>query len=240
MKKFLTVLLVVILAISFVACGAKKESIEGTWEVDYIEYEGSQFTVDEWKTTEDEDYSNFFIIFKKGGKGYIFDGEYDYLVDWIKTEDGVVLDGEHIIFVDGKLCLDDGYETKIYLKKSSDSEEITKNTAKPTATVKPTATAQANATTSATAQPTTNATENSDWRQFLKDYEAWVDKYIDIYKRYQENPTDMNLLNEYMELLTEMTEWSERADEIEIEDAQEALEYSKELSRIISKLSEAY
>jgi len=52
----------------------------------------------------------------------------------------------------------------------------------------------------------------------------------------------MALLNEYMELVTEMTEWAERADEIEleIEDTNEALEYSKELLRIIAKLSEAY
>ncbi len=89
---------------------------------------------------------------------------------------------------------------------------------------------------------TTNDSNSDDeeWRQFLKDYEAWVDDYIAIVKKYKDNPTDMSILSDYTEMVSEMADWAERADEIELElqDTDEALEYSTELLRIAAKLAE--
>lgn len=75
----------------------------------------------------------------------------------------------------------------------------------------------------------------------MKDYEAWVDDYIAIVKKYKENPTDMSILSDYTEMVSEMAEWAKRADEIELElqDTGVALEYSAELLRIAAKLAEA-
>lgn len=80
-----------------------------------------------------------------------------------------------------------------------------------------------------------------EWRQFLKDYEAWVDDYIAIVKKYKDNPTDMSILTDYTNMVSEMADWAERADEIELEleDTDAALEYSSELLRIAAKLAEA-
>ncbi len=84
-------------------------------------------------------------------------------------------------------------------------------------------------------------TEGSDkeWREFLKDYEKWVDDYIVLVKKYNQNPTDMSILSDYTEMVSEMAEWSSKADDIELElkDTEEALEYSQELLRIASKLA---
>ncbi len=82
---------------------------------------------------------------------------------------------------------------------------------------------------------------SEDWRQFLADYEAWVDDYIALFKKYKENPSDLSILADYTKMLYEMTEWSEKAGnmELEIEDTKEALEYSTELLRIAAKLAEA-
>ena len=82
---------------------------------------------------------------------------------------------------------------------------------------------------------------NEEWRQFLKDYEAWVDDYITIVKKYKDNPTDMSVLTDYTNMVSEMADWAERADEIELEleDTDAALEYSAELLRIAAKLAEA-
>ncbi len=85
-----------------------------------------------------------------------------------------------------------------------------------------------------------STSDNEEWRQFLKDYEEWVDDYIEIVKKYESNPTDTSILSDYTEMVSEMADWSERADEIEQElsDTDAALEYSGELLKIVNKLSE--
>ena len=82
---------------------------------------------------------------------------------------------------------------------------------------------------------------DSEWRQFLKDYEKWVDDYIAFMKKYKENPSDLTLLSEYSKMLTDMSEWAEKADKIELElsDTSESLEFSAELLKIAAKLTEA-
>lgn len=82
--------------------------------------------------------------------------------------------------------------------------------------------------------------ETVEWRQFLQEYEAWVDDYISIVKKYEENPTDMTILTDYMEMLSNLTQWTQKADNIQgsILDTNEALEYSKEMLRIAGKLAE--
>lgn len=56
MKKIFAMLFVLIMITSTTACSNKEKgkNFSGTWQIDYIEYEGSKFTVDEWKTMEDK------------------------------------------------------------------------------------------------------------------------------------------------------------------------------------------
>lgn len=78
------------------------------------------------------------------------------------------------------------------------------------------------------------------WKAFLKDYEAWVDSYVEATKKYQENPSDITLLSEYTKLLGQVAEWAEKADTYkeELEAAPEMLaEYLKTMERILEKLS---
>ena len=85
-----------------------------------------------------------------------------------------------------------------------------------------------------------NNNDSAEWKEFLKDYENWVDDYIEIVKKQKENPTDLTLLSEYTNMLSELTEWTEKADDISasIKDTDDALEYSKEVLRIAGKLAE--
>lgn len=88
--------------------------------------------------------------------------------------------------------------------------------------------------------------EIEPWRQFLKDYEAWVDSWIEISKKYRENPKDLTIISDYTNMLSEMYEWGERADEYENElknddmSSEEFAEYMNTLSRILIKISKAY
>ena len=92
-------------------------------------------------------------------------------------------------------------------------------------------------------ESTEEATLDYDWRQFLEEYEAWVDEYIELLKKYNDNPTDMSILADYTEMMSELAEWSSRTEEVsdELEKASpaELAEYSAELARIASKLAQA-
>ena len=126
-KRILALLMALTFVFMLTACGEKQKSkkMVGTWEVDCIEYEGSKFSVEEWKNLEDEDFSNFFIILKDGGKAYIYDDGYDELVSWLYADDNIMIDSEMCSIVDGMICLDH-YGDKIYLKRTSKNQEITK------------------------------------------------------------------------------------------------------------------
>lgn len=241
MKKLGALLLAVIMIISFTACGKKEEfeGMEGTWKVDSIEYEGSKFSVEEWKNIEYEDFGGFYIIFKDGGKAYIYD-DYGDLVNWVKLEDGVMIGDKKCSIVDGMICLD-YYGDKIYLKKASDSQEIPKEDEPEDEDVTDEDDSSVNETTVSTTGKVTTTGDDTKWKQFLKDYEAWVDDYIALIEKYKNNPADMSIVSDYTEMVSEMADWSKRADELELEleDTDAAIEYSAELLRIAGKLAQA-
>ena len=84
------------------------------------------------------------------------------------------------------------------------------------------------------------STSNVSWKQFLKDYEKWVDDYIVIMEKYTKNPTDITILSDYMQCMQDIVEWSERADKIEEEledDLVAQKEYIEMLARIVIKLN---
>lgn len=244
MKKLLALLLAVIMITSLTACGEKEKSEDfgGTWKVDCIEYEGSKFSVEEWNNMEDEDLSSFYIIFKDGGKAYVYDDGYGDLVNWLKSDDSIMIGDEKCSIVDGKICLD-YYGDKIYLKKTSDNQEIPKLEDENDDVDEDLTEKEDNSVDNTTSSETEkdSSGDDAEWKQFLKDYEAWVDDYITIVKKYKDNPTDMSILSDYTEMVSEMADWTERADEIELEleDTDAALEYSTELLRIAGKLAEA-
>ena len=90
----------------------------------------------------------------------------------------------------------------------------------------------------------TDSVENSndivEWKEFLKEYEKWVDDYIAIVKKQKETPSDLTILTDYSKMLTQMSEWSRKSDDMakSIKSTEDALEYSKEVLRIVGKLTE--
>ena len=97
-----------------------------------------------------------------------------------------------------------------------------------------------NSEVSTTTEP---SDEGAEWKQFLKEYEAWVDDYIALLKKYNKNPADMSILSDYMSMVSELTEWQSKTEEISAElenaSAKELAEYSAELARIAAKITEA-
>ena len=80
---------------------------------------------------------------------------------------------------------------------------------------------------------------DSQWKQFIKKYNAWVDKYIDLMKKYKANPTDVSVLSDYTKMVSEMNEWTEESQKITDQlDTDEALEFAAELTKIAERLAE--
>ncbi len=79
-----------------------------------------------------------------------------------------------------------------------------------------------------------------EFKKTMDDYEAWFDHYCEVMKKYQENPTDLELMNEMTDLITEettMLEQMENMDESEMNSAELAY-YIEVTARIEKKLLE--
>ena len=79
-----------------------------------------------------------------------------------------------------------------------------------------------------------------EFKKTMDDYEAWFDHYCDVMKRYQEDTTDLALMSEMLDLLSEeadMLEQMENMDQSEMSDAELAY-YLEVTLRIEKKLLE--
>lgn len=99
---------------------------------------------------------------------------------------------------------------------------------------------EANVVVSSTVQETTTTTATTAWKQFLIDYDGFVDEYVEIIKKYKENPADMSILSDYTDMVSKASEWSQKAYTLEEDlEVEESLEYSAELLRILQKITDA-
>ena len=121
-----------------------------------------------------------------------------------------------------------------------DFETEEETVATPPESANPSETTTAPTTTTSTPTTTTVPASNSnyEWKEFLADYEDWVDDYVAFMKKYKANPTDFSLLTDYAKMSAKAIEWSNKASEIQ-EDLSpaELTEYMQTLSRITQKLA---
>ena len=81
---------------------------------------------------------------------------------------------------------------------------------------------------------------SSEFKKTMDDYEAWFDHYCEVMKKYNENPSDMELLSEMTDLISEeaeMLDQMENMDQSEMSDAELAY-YLEVTLRIEKKLLE--
>ena len=116
-------------------------------------------------------------------------------------------------------------------------------TASPVATATPAQTeAPSESVTSEEQEAASGAADNMDGRQFLADYEAWANSYIEMIEKYKEDPSNATILSEYTKMMQQAAEWAENADsyQSELEASPEALaEYCEMLTRIMERIAEA-
>ena len=79
-----------------------------------------------------------------------------------------------------------------------------------------------------------------EFKKTMDDYEDWFDHYCEVMKKYQENPSDLALLSEMTDLITEETEMLDQMnsmDQSEMNTAELAY-YIEVTARIEKKLLE--
>ena len=79
-----------------------------------------------------------------------------------------------------------------------------------------------------------------DFKKTMDDYEAWFDHYCEVIKKCEENPSDLELLMEMTDLLTEETAMLEEMENMDQSDmnAAELAYYIEVTARIEKKLLE--
>lgn len=91
--------------------------------------------------------------------------------------------------------------------------------------------------------PVQETSDTIEWKEFLSEYEAWVDQYIVMMKKYKENPSDLTLLADYSNMMTEMADWAEKTEKMQVElenaSSAELAEYSAALAKIAAKIAQA-
>ena len=149
----------------------------------------------------------------------------------------------------------DGYSLR--LSRSDDELDITVEVSMQTSTPEPTATEAPvtaspteeaeSVTPTATPEPTTNDTGNadsngirSDFKAAMDSYESFINDYVDFYKKYEENPSDLSLLADYADYMTKLSDMTSKFDQWESEGLNDAeLDYWLEVqTRVNAKLVE--
>jgi hypothetical protein len=78
---------------------------------------------------------------------------------------------------------------------------------------------------------------SSDCDQFLADYETFVDSYISMAKKIQEDPTDMSAMTEYTSMMSKLTEMqSQGADCNDAEVALKMTELNLKIAQAASSM----
>lgn len=81
----------------------------------------------------------------------------------------------------------------------------------------------------------------SEFKAAMDAYEEFYDEYLDILKKYKENPTDISLLNKYMKLIGKLSDMDAKFEAWKSEElnAEEMKYYLEVSNRIAQKLLEA-
>ena len=94
----------------------------------------------------------------------------------------------------------------------------------------------------ATAETQKGSPAYQKWMDLLKDYDKWTDKYVKVLDKYSKNPNDASALSDYMDCLTELTQWEAKLADIGDDDEltnQEAVKVMAEYERITLKWTKA-
>ncbi len=92
---------------------------------------------------------------------------------------------------------------------------------------------------STTSSNSNSSSSNSQWRQVLSDYEAFMNRYVDFMKKYKNSSDTTSMLTDYTKLMKEYADWTQKIGDMKSDLSGDDLNYYLEvMSRVTKKLSE--
>ena len=239
MKRILSASLVLMLALSLVACGGQnsKNQIPDVFGVNYTDaigiLEAEGFEVSAIESSVGSFSDKLLYPLEKVDKGTVFkiDG---YIID-----NNGNLNKNYDVFYDEGLVSDDKsvviyYAKEDYVLVKDDKSKETNPAAPPAAEPSGEAT-----TPSATEGENDNAID-PEFKAAMDSYEKFFDEYVAIIKKYKANPTDMSILTDYANYMGQYADMMQKFEKWENEDLNtaEAAYYVDVQARITKKLLE--
>ena len=236
MKKFLVLILSMLMVLSFFACGGDTGGFEvpDVFGINYIDateiLESEGFEVKAVETSVETISEKLLYPLEKVDKGTVFKVD-DYILDNLGnlTKDyDVFYDGE-FISKDQSLVIYDAKEEYVSEKVSSKEDDTT---------TEPVQTTTSSETTSTTAEEKEGL--RSDFKEAMDSYESFMDKYVAFMKKYKDNPTDLSLLTDYADYMSKYADFVADFEKWESDDmnAAELAYYLDVQTRVTKKLAE--
>lgn len=187
----------------------------------------------------DSDYDASISISELGGeKSFRFkDGQYfkissgnAFLIDMSKSDADSLVEKAKQLAAGNATATE---ETKKEETKPAQSSESTSSSSSSSSN---------SSSSSSSSSSSTSSSSSANWKQLIKDYEAWVDDYIAFMKKYKDADSSQlsSMMSDYSKLMSDMSEWSKKMDDMEDElSGNDLTEYLKELTRITQKLNSA-
>ena len=239
MKRILSAILVLMLALSLVACGGKnsKNQIPDVFGVNYTDaigiLEAEGFEVSAIESSVGSFSDKLLYPLEKVDKGTVFKID-EYIID-----NNGNLNKNYDVFYDEGLVSDDKsvviyYAKEDYVLVKDDTSKETNPTAPPAAEPSGEAT-----TPSATEGENDNAID-PEFKAAMDSYEKFFDEYVAIIKKYKANSTDMSILTDYANYMGQYADMMQKFEKWENEDLNtaEAAYYVDVQARITKKLLE--
>lgn len=211
----------------------------GTWTVDSVTDGTNTITITEIISNGDpQNVSTMKLVLNSSGEAYLSDSTNIVGPEIWKFENDIITIGSEICKIqDGKIMLPDGgSQSYVIFNKESDTEDISIDDGFNANTEKRNSnnTSEENSTTSEGLRP--------DFKKAMDDYEAFYDEYCSYMKKYNTNPTDMNLLMGYASMLSKYNDMCSSFEKWESQDLNdvETRYYIEVQARCIEKMSSIY
>lgn len=233
MKKVLSLLLLVVVLLSFTACGEEAFKIPDVFGINYTDaigiLEAEGFEVNAVETSVGSISEKLLYPLETVEKGAVFKID-DYILDG-----NGYLNKDYDVYYEGELTSEDK-NLVIYYAKEDYSKESNSTTSKDT---------QKDTTEVVSENKSTTATNNNnsidpEFKQAMDSYEKFMGEYVAFMKKYTANPTDMSLLADYTNYMSKYTEMVKDFEKWENEDMNSAeLAYYVDVQgRVAKKLLE--
>lgn len=239
MKRILSAIWVLVLALSLVACSGKssKNQIPDVFGVNYTDaigiLEAEGFEVSAIESSVGSFSDKLLYPLEKVDKGTVFKID-EYIID-----NNGNLNKNYDVFYDEGLVSDDKSVVIYYAKE--DYVLVKDDTSKETTPATPPDTEPSGEATtpSATEGEKDNAID-PEFKAAMDSYEKFFDEYVAIIKKYKANPTDMSILTDYANYMGQYADMMQKFEKWENEDLNtaEAAYYVDVQARITKKLLE--